>query len=132
MLFKEGRLKGMSKSRGRILIVIALLVALGVGLGLTSWQATAPQSQALNGASTAQRDVASAPDGSEIERYEAEPGLRHRDNANEMLSAEQYWTSRVTYPTGRFSGAWLLDAARQDKQVQKAVPAGRVIYSRES
>ena len=39
-----------------------------------------------------------------------------------------YWALRVAYPTGRFSGAWLLDAARQDASIDRAVPAGRNPY----
>ena len=29
---------------------------------------------------------------------------------------EQYWQTRLTYPTGRFSQRWLLEAARQARR----------------
>jgi hypothetical protein len=44
---------------------------------------------------------------------------------SELLKLEEYWTARVTYPTGRFDHRWLEEAAEQDSRVPRAVPAGR-------
>ena len=53
------------------------------------------------------------------------PGPAEIDSLN---AVEQYWTDRVTYPTGRFDQRWLLQAAQQDKAVRSAVPAGQKSY----
>jgi hypothetical protein len=42
----------------------------------------------------------------------------------ELARQAAYWNDRVTYPTGRFDPAWLRQAARQDRQVPRGVPAG--------
>ena len=44
---------------------------------------------------------------------------------NESLSSlEAYMHARMTYPTGKFDGRWLLRAREQDKLVRSAIPAG--------
>jgi hypothetical protein len=48
------------------------------------------------------------------------------NEASELLKLEEYWAARVTYPTGRFDHRWLMEAAEQDRHVQRAVPSGRV------
>jgi hypothetical protein len=63
-----------------------------------------------------------------FERYMPEPGEAENET-QELHGMEDYWHTRVTYPTGRYDGHWLLDAARQDKLVQERVPAGRVVYN---
>lgn len=40
------------------------------------------------------------------------------------LQYEQFWTTRLTYPTGRFDSRWVREAAKQDKLVERAFPAG--------
>ena len=45
------------------------------------------------------------------------------DETNEyemLLAMGDYFATRVTYPTGRFDQAWLLDAARQDLRKVRA------------
>jgi hypothetical protein len=37
---------------------------------------------------------------------------------------EQYWQSRLTYPTGRFDQHWVADAAKQANRIKSGVPAG--------
>lgn len=37
---------------------------------------------------------------------------------------EQFWSDRLTYPTGHFNPAWLRQAADQNRKVASAVPAG--------
>ena len=63
----------------------------------------------------------------ERERYAAEPGGR-KGESGELLSTEDYWAARVTYPTGRFDRRWLIAAAEQDRRVARRVPEGRVSY----
>jgi len=48
----------------------------------------------------------------------------HQEGAD-LGSLEQYWTDRLTYPTGKFDPAWLRLAANQDATVARGVPAGR-------
>jgi hypothetical protein len=50
------------------------------------------------------------------------------DNAV-LQTIEDYWSTRVTYPTGQFSMNWLIQAAQQDSQVARDVPDGRVVYN---
>src|ERR1700749_1758764 len=47
----------------------------------------------------------------ERERYEA------------LLEQEEYWSNRITYPTGKFDPAWVTEALRQDRAIERAVPA---------
>jgi hypothetical protein len=42
-----------------------------------------------------------------------------------LLQAEDYWNSRLTYPTGKFDPSWVRQAAKQDKQVPRGVPKGK-------
>jgi len=42
-----------------------------------------------------------------------------------LISEEEYWNHRLTYPTGHYSPAWTRRAAQQDRAIQRGVPAGR-------
>src|SRR5437660_12419927 len=48
------------------------------------------------------------------------------DGAGEMptTAVEQFWQSRLTYPTGRFDQRWALAAEKQVAQVPVGTPAG--------
>ena len=46
-------------------------------------------------------------------------------DAERLISEEEYWNHRLTYPTGRFSPAWMRKAAEQDRMIKRGVPAGR-------
>jgi len=48
------------------------------------------------------------------------------DGAGEMprTAVEQYWQSRLTYPTGRFDQRWALASENQVQQVPSGIPAG--------
>jgi hypothetical protein len=46
-----------------------------------------------------------------------------------LLALEDYWSARVTYPTGKFDQQWLRDAAQQDALVPAAIPSGRQTYA---
>ena len=41
-----------------------------------------------------------------------------------LTKAEQYWWTRLTYPTGHFNQRWVLDAMKQAKRVKSGIPAG--------
>ena len=60
------------------------------------------------------------------ERYAPQAG----GEGDGLLSSEEYWAARVTYPTGRFDRRWLLAAAEQDAGIARALPGGRVAYQR--
>jgi hypothetical protein len=47
-----------------------------------------------------------------------------RDEAVNLGKLEQYWSDRLTYPTGNFDPAWVRRAARQDSFVPRRIPAG--------
>src|SRR5262245_18051014 len=53
------------------------------------------------------------------DRYMPVPG-GEIDDLDEM---EQDWHNRLTYPTGRFDPTWVRQAAAQDAQIARAVPA---------
>jgi hypothetical protein len=46
-------------------------------------------------------------------------------DAERLISEEEFWNHRLTYPTGRFSPAWTRKAAEQDRLIKRGVPAGR-------
>jgi hypothetical protein len=52
------------------------------------------------------------------------PGHAPTD-AERLISEEEYWNHRLTYPTGRYSPAWVRKAAEQDRAIKRGVPAGR-------
>lgn len=43
---------------------------------------------------------------------------------DDLDGIETYWNNRLTYPTGRFDPAWVRQAAAQDGQISRSVPAG--------
>lgn len=102
----------------RVTLAILAMLALGTGGIALRLQTTAPATP-----------NAPLP---RFEGYVAEPGEGRDAEAGNLLSVEAFWNTRVTYPTGRFQTAWLLNAAQQDKHVSEAVPAGRVTYSRDN
>ena len=108
------------KAKWPWLLGLTLLLALGAGAGILRWQAANTSVKPLpvsHEADTRERDIPGV-------------GQSGSNEGAELQSLEDYWNARVTYPTGRFNGAWLLNAANQDKQVQERVPAGQVIYRR--
>ena len=45
-------------------------------------------------------------------------------DAERLISEEEFWYHRLTYPTGHYSPAWTRAAAEQDKAIKRGVPAG--------
>ena len=66
----------------------------------------------------------------EAEEYAADPGKMSGESAA-LHSIEDYWLTRISYPTGNFDTRWVVEAAEQDRSVQERVPAGTVTYSTE-
>ena len=58
-----------------------------------------------------------------------QPGENPGSESSNLLASEDYWNSRLTYPTGQFNHAWVAQAAAQDSQIASAVPAGHVTYN---
>lgn len=70
-----------------------------------------------------------APNAQERERYVAEPGESPGDESENLLALGDYFYHRVAYPTGKFESRWVVDAAAQDRAVERGVPAGEVTYN---
>ncbi len=45
-------------------------------------------------------------------------------DAERLITEEEFWNHRLTYPTGRYSPAWVRKAAEQDQAIKRGVPAG--------
>src|ERR1044071_2592303 len=61
---------------------------------------------------------------SQPEPYMPVPGARPETEAADLGRLEQFWTDRLTYPTGRFDPAWLRAAAAHHARLRIGVPAG--------
>jgi hypothetical protein len=117
----------MHIKRRDLFITLSLLIALGITASLIKWQAESAQQHQQEDALAAQRSALKE----RIEKglYVAEPGERADGEASTLLMMEEYWGTRIGYPTGNFDFKWLQAAAKQDQAVPVAVPAGRVTYS---
>jgi hypothetical protein len=51
-------------------------------------------------------------------------------DAGALQALEAYKRDRVSYPTGRFSPRWLVEAQAQDEKIRSAVPAGAKWYAK--
>src|SRR3954471_3425838 len=49
-----------------------------------------------------------------------------REKYEQLLEQEQYWSDRVTYPTGKYDPAWMREALKEDSIIERAIPTGRV------
>src|ERR1017187_1018636 len=45
-------------------------------------------------------------------------------DAERLISEEEFWFHRLTYPTGKYSPAWTRKAAEHDRAIKRGVPAG--------
>jgi hypothetical protein len=66
-------------------------------------------------------------------RGHARPRHAQRERDAELSPAAAgsgYWNFRATYPTGRFSSRWLVDAALQHERMAKGLPASRAANTR--
>ncbi|PZR96736.1 MAG: hypothetical protein DLM69_10435, partial [Candidatus Chloroheliales bacterium] len=104
------------------LLVVAVLGALLVSAGLSFYGN-------LTGSSSSKPVALVSGDKDAPAKDVIQPGENPADEGNHLNSIEDYWNSRVTYPTGQFNHAWVEQAAVQDSQIARAVPAGRVTYN---
>ena len=102
-----------------ILLALALLLLMGVAIRGVHWQAATiippkgsePNDSISAGAKTnLARDRDSVGPGSQPN---SQQGVREDD----LLTLEDYWNTRVTYPTGQFNMNWLLNADKQNRAV---------------
>jgi hypothetical protein len=129
----------------RLLVAVVFLLALGLAVGSIRWLTTPAAPAAPSAAKDA--DAANpAAAGSEqtAAKLAKSDQARLRDSVNpfgnssgstqmredDLLTLEDYWSTRLTYPTGQFSMNWLLNADKQNRALPSAIPGGQVIYSR--
>ena len=111
--------------RRELAIVSALLVMVGISAWLAAWQPSPKQAQKIS--------RAIAQNGQAPNLNVIEPGEKPGGESTMLQSMDQYWQTRISYPTGRFDFRWLAQAAKQDHaNVHAGVPAGRVTYSRQN
>src|SRR5437773_9712266 len=51
-------------------------------------------------------------------------GANPQEETSDLGRLEQYWSDRLTYPTGNFDPTWVRQAADQDALISRSVPAG--------
>src|ERR1700759_2398359 len=131
----------LNRWRGRKTALVALIaVAALIAVSAFSFIALANKkrarkatAKAVASAKTKTNDRASS---SRERREKAEKGRRgeiasregaepERERYEALLEQEAYWAARVTYPTGNFDPAWVRQALEQDKEIERAIPAGR-------
>jgi hypothetical protein len=121
------------KTKKELLAALALVAALAGLAGFVRWQqVNSPAQKAVVGQVAAQTNskVATGPEGNEREETIPGVGDRSRGEGPDLISLAEYWNAHVTFPTGRFDGAWLLQAAAQDRLIAAGIPAGEVTYNR--
>jgi hypothetical protein len=114
-----------------VLLALVLLLLMGVAIRGVHWQAatTPPKGSGQNDSvyAGAKTNAARARDAIDPG---SQPNNQQAVREDDLLSMEDYWNTRVTYPTGQFSTAWLLKAAEQDRLIPSGIPAGQVSYNR--
>src|SRR5215204_6468579 len=119
------------KSKRNLLAMLGLGLALAALAGFIRWQAPSLESQRAALRQTAADAERKARTGGEIEREMTVPGVGQQENESEILrQLADYWDQHVSAPTGYFNGAWLQEAAAQDRLVPAGLPDGRVTYNR--
>ncbi len=84
---------------------------------------------AIHAGSTKQPPASSAAGPVHSPVQDLQPGPVPEQDGLSLDQWETFWTNRLTYPTGRFDPAWLRKAEAQDSLIQRAVPAGTVVYN---
>ncbi len=116
-------------TRRAFYLLAALLLAIGgiaIAIRMTTSQAGVQVSQPPRVAG----DVPKDEDGDNA--YSANPGQVPvgGDESASLHNIEDYWLTRISYPTGKFDTRWVVQASEQDKNIQARVPAGQVVYQR--
>src|SRR4051794_19022129 len=113
-------------SRKTIFLLATLLMVVSAAAIVVQGQPSALPAQQPNALKGVAGQVGAGAE--EAELYSADPSKLSGESA-QLHSIEDYWYTRVSYPTGKYNGKWLIQAAQQDSNVAERVPAGRVIYS---
>ncbi len=97
--------------------------------GILNVSATMPKLSSLSGGSTSNKNtpiLTATAVGSSGTSISTQFTLGHAPTDGErLISEEEYWNHRLTYPTGRYSPAWTRKAAEQDLAITRGTPAGR-------
>src|ERR1019366_8162668 len=98
--------------------------------GILNISATMPKLSSLGGLNTAGKSnspiFTATAIGSSGTSISTQFTLGHAPtDAERLISEEEFWYHRLTYPTGHYSPAWTRKAAEQDRAINRGVPAGR-------
>ncbi|MDQ3930098.1 MAG: hypothetical protein M3328_13245, partial [Chloroflexota bacterium] len=110
------KLKGDgTKARWRLFIVTGSLLAIWACAMLVQWQ-SAPSNFTPGGPDDPNALTVGGGDG----------------ESDKLTSLEDYWLTRISYPTGKVDTRWLLEAAKQDMLISNRVPGGTPEYRRDT
>jgi hypothetical protein len=118
--------KNSRPSRKAIFLLATLLMLVSAAAIVVRSQPSALPAQQPNALKGVSGQVGGGAE--EAQLYAADPSKVSGESA-ELLNVEDYWYTRVSYPTGKYDNKWLIQAAQQDSNVAERVPAGRVNYS---
>lgn len=107
-----------ARGRWRLFVLIASLLGVWAFAMLVRWQ-SGPGGIFSSGAATADDAARRAA----LVQNSYSPGGQSRESQH-LTSLEDYWHTRISYPTGKVDTRWLLEAAKQDKLVGHRVPGG--------
>ncbi|HST06503.1 MAG TPA: S-layer homology domain-containing protein [Chloroflexia bacterium] len=115
--------------RAIYLLITLLLAVVGVAFAI-SLQAS---SQVHTQAGEPPRVIGDLPSGDPdaAESFSANPAqvAGTNDESASLHNVEDYWLTRISYPTGKFSTTWVSQAAKQNEALQERTPAGTVTYN---
>src|SRR4051812_33033520 len=97
------RIVAGSKSWKRFAVLATLVVATGLAAWAIQMQATS--TSAPNKQSSALPPNSVASEGTGSEEYSADPRAI-KGESGALLSVEDYWYTRISYPTGNYDGRW--------------------------
>ncbi|MDQ3930487.1 MAG: hypothetical protein M3328_15255, partial [Chloroflexota bacterium] len=117
-------MKGKIRTDRRKLVLAIMLLALIVSAAFVV-QSAQRNSAVQPGTTLSRADVANS-------LYLAEPGENGLKESATLGRREAFLEARYTYPTGKADRRWVLEAAKQDKNVRSGIPAGRVTYKNPS
>jgi hypothetical protein len=120
--FKKGRNFDMKAPNYKKMLRLApIFVALVAGVWLLQQRPNlAPESQQAREALADRLGL----EGEARTTFIDEAGENPEAEEQALLEMGDFFAHRYTYPTGEFNQQWLLDAAEQDRQIAKGVPAG--------
>ncbi|MEA2573999.1 MAG: hypothetical protein QOH93_1297 [Chloroflexia bacterium] len=111
----------------RLWLVLLLLVGVAVTGALLQLQATGP-GQPSKADSQKKSAAAALPD--QEFRNVLVPGGAAGSELEALKARQQYSLNKLTYPLGYYDATWLQKAEKQVANMNQAIPAGRITYSR--